>query len=517
MEQFAAAVDGGAPPDERTTAQAVALLAADAHETQRRQEEEAAAAAEASGGRRCRWRWRVPLGSRAAPPAAPRQGSGVGARRGWRGGGDGGGEGVSDTAAQMRATVVSELKEMSSGGGVAPLFAAVSASAAASALPARSRRLLAMGVELATLHVEKKLAGRRAAKFNLALSLLPHKSIASLLQNTTPERAARSATALLLARPAGGPNLLQRLLAIALDIDKREAAYRAAARGLPPAAQRTVAWLHDRRADHGLLPTAAAIDSAAKVSALLVGAATAAGVDAADLAAELRRQPTAVAQASTALAHGQQLAGSRAVVALLGEPQMDDLVSGLSPVLHEPLMRVVLRGDVKRLLGGRGRPLGEAMLRAAANERLPRQQRHAAFDLALRDVLPTASASPTRCAPRRARRPSSTASSSGPPRLARRADAARPRRPRARRRAARPRRRGRRVARARRRRPPHPRRGQGGARRPTSRVRPRAPAAVRGRAEGGVPGLNLTCDAGGERDRMRASTSACVPVLSAVR
>ena len=227
---------------------------------------------------------------------------------------------------------------------------------------------------------DRKLAGRRAAKFNLALSLLPHKSIASLLQNTTPERAARSATALLLARPAGGPNLLQRLLAIALDIDKREAAYRAAARALPPAAQRAVAWLHDRRADHGLLPTAAAIDSAAKVSALLIGAATAAGVDAADLAAELRRQPTALAQASTALAHGQQLAGSRAVVALLGEPQMDDLVSGLSPVLHEPLMRVVLRGDVKRLLGGAVLS-AQAMLRAAANERLPRQQRHAPWSV----------------------------------------------------------------------------------------------------------------------------------------
>ena len=78
--------------------------------------------------------------------------------------------------------------------------------------------------------------------------------------------------------------------------------------------------------------------------------------------------------------------GSRAVVALLGEPQMDDLVSGLSPVLHEPLMRVVLRGDVKRLLGGAVLS-AQAMLRAAANERLPRQQRHAAFDLALRDVF----------------------------------------------------------------------------------------------------------------------------------
>ena len=267
MEQFAAAVDGGAPPDERTTAQAVALLAADAQdETQRREEEEATAAAEASGGRPLPVAVAVPLGSRAAPHKL-RSAKGAGSARDVVGAAA---ETAEEKASatlrrQMRATVVSELKEMSGGGGgVAPLFAAVSAAAAASALPARSRRLLAMGVELATLHVEKKLAGRRAAKFNLALSLLPHKSIASLLQNTTPERAARSATALLLARPAGGPNLLQRLLAAALDIDKREAAYRAAARALPPAAQRAVAWLHDRRADHGLLPTAAAIDSAAR-------------------------------------------------------------------------------------------------------------------------------------------------------------------------------------------------------------------------------------------------------------
>ena len=228
---------------------------------------------------------------------------------------------------QMRATVVSELKEMSGGGGVAPLFAAVSASAAASALPARSRRLLAMGVELATMHVERswQAAAPPSSTWRCHCFLTSRSPRCCRIPRPSARRDRRRP---LTPRAAGGrPQPLQRLLAIALDIDKREAAYRAAARALPPAAQRAVAWLHDRRADHGLLPTAAAIDSAAKVSALLTGAATAAGADAADLAAELRRQPTALAQASTALAHGQQLAGSRAVVALLGEPQMDDLVS----------------------------------------------------------------------------------------------------------------------------------------------------------------------------------------------
>ena len=196
---------------------------------------------------------------------------------------------------------------------------------------------------------------------------------------------------LLLARPAGGPNLLQRLLAIALDIEREAASARRARAAAGGAARSRVAARSPRRPR--ALPTAAAIDSAAKVSALLIGAATAAGADAADLAAELRRQPTALAQASTALAHGQQLAGSRAVVALLGEPQMDDLVSGLSPVLHEPLMRVVLRGDVNACSAARPR-----------RRRCPRRrQRAAAAPAAARRlrprppyVSPTASASPTR-------------------------------------------------------------------------------------------------------------------------
>jgi hypothetical protein len=85
----------------------------------------------------------------------------------------------------------------------------------------------------------------------------------------------------------------------------------------------------------------------------------------------------------------QSACGAREIVQAVGQPAVERVVSNLLPLLNEPMLRIALRGDVRKLLSELLSAL-DALLRAAANEDLPADQRAAAFSFGVADLFEAA-------------------------------------------------------------------------------------------------------------------------------
>ena len=183
--------------------------------------------------------------------------------------------------------------------------------------------------------------------------------------------------------PGGGGSLIQRIIATSLELKEAETTLSRQMAALPVTTCRAVAWLCEHRAE-GHLASVAAFDTDEKLRALLERAAATLGVEA-ELADELlTQQPLRAARG--VLAQAQTVHGSREIVALFGEPNFEQALSQLLPLLQEPIVRILLQGDVRKFLFSSLAKL-DVMLRAATNKELPEVQRSASFALAMHDVF----------------------------------------------------------------------------------------------------------------------------------
>ena len=91
-------------------------------------------------------------------------------------------------------------------------------------------------------------------------------------------------------------------------------------------------------------------------------------------------------QVNTVLALAHSLHGAREIHQLVGQPAVEQAVTNLMPLLNEPIVRIALRGDVRKLLSEVLSSVG-VLLRAASNQELPEDERVGAFAFALHDIF----------------------------------------------------------------------------------------------------------------------------------
>ena len=292
----------------------------------------------------------------------------------------------------LRRQLATLVKRQASalGGSITPLMEAVLAAPQASQLPPPLRQALSISRELGYYFIAKKLTVRRAKKVKTLLALLPIRTLAGLLtRGSNATRVLKAIVALMLARPpGGGASVLQRFFATSLDLAAQEKELHKLLGRIPPATRRVATWLLDHRGD-GWLPSAAAFDTDEKLAGLLVRAAAECGASAALTVEWSQPGLVELVHVYCALMRAQALDGGREIHAVIGTPAFEKILTSLLPLLHEPILRIALLGNVPQLLQ-LALPKVDVILKAAINQQLPADQRTVAIALAVQDLAEAA-------------------------------------------------------------------------------------------------------------------------------